>query len=83
MKMMLALIGSAAVSACSGVINARFDKPLAHPRAEAVGLWTSPEGCQNWYFIEGTGAFMTPRIAPSGKPVCNAPGMPPKAGAES
>jgi hypothetical protein len=79
-KMVLALIGIGAVSACSGNLGGRFDVPLAHPQNEDVGIWTSPEGCQNWYFIEGTGAFMGTRVTPDGKPVCNTPPLPPKVG---
>ena len=76
-KIALALLGVAALSACGG----GFNQPLAHPDNENVGIWVSPTGCQSWYFIEGTGAFMSPRVTPQGKPVCNAPALPPKAAA--
>lgn len=74
-RIALALVGVAALSACGGT----FDHPLAHPDSEDVGVWVSPQNCESWYFIEGTGAFMSPRVTPNGKPVCNAPALPPKA----
>lgn len=73
-RIALALVGVAALSACGA-----FTVPLAHPESENVGVWVSPLGCQSWYFIEGTGAFMAPRMTPSGKPVCNTPALPPRA----
>lgn len=78
-KIAFALAGIAALSACSGNIGGPFDKPLPHPDAENVGIWVSPQGCQSWYFIDGTGAFMSPRVGSNGRPVCTAPALPPKA----
>ncbi len=78
-KMTLALLGIATLSACSGAVGGPFDVPLSHPKDENVGIWVSPQGCESWYFIEGTGAFMSPRMRPDGKPVCNAPPAPARA----
>lgn len=79
-KITLALLGVATLSACGGNLAMPYDVPLSHPKSENVGIWVSPMGCQNWYFIDGTGAFMSPRMTPNGKPVCNTPPLPAKAG---
>ena len=76
MKIALALASVTAMSACSS-----FDVPLSHPKSENVGVWVSPEGCESWYFIEGTGAFMAPREKSNCRVVCDAPPMPPQADA--
>lgn len=75
-RLALALVGVAGLAGCGGT----YDRPLQHPEHEDVGIWVSPQGCQSWYFNEGTNAFMSPRMTPEGKPVCNAPAVPPKAG---
>ncbi|MDE3081070.1 MAG: hypothetical protein KGI94_13675 [Paracoccaceae bacterium] len=80
-KILLALLGVGMMSACSGNLAMPYDVPLSQPANENVGVWVSPKGCQNWYFIDGTGAFMSPRLTPNGKPVCNTPALPPKAAA--
>lgn len=77
MKIALALVGVAAMSACTG----NFDVPLSHPKSENVGVWVSPEGCESWYFLDGTGAFMAPRVKSDGRPVCDAPALPERAAA--
>lgn len=76
-RIALALLGVAALSACGG----DFSTPLPHGDNEKVGVWVSPRGCQSWYFYDGTGAFMSPRMQPNGQPVCNTPALPPKADA--
>ena len=66
------------LSACGG----NWGKELPNKDHEDVGIWVSPQGCDSWYFNDGTAAFMSPRLNAAGKPVCSHAQMPALAGAQ-
>lgn len=35
-----------------------------------AGIWIDPNGCDHWIIDDGVEGYMTPRLEPSGKPVC-------------
>ncbi len=75
-----AFAASGTLSAC--VNGGGWGKDLPNKDHEDVGIWVSPQGCDSWYFNDGTAAFMSPRLNAAGKPVCSHAQMPPVAGAQ-
>jgi predicted small secreted protein len=73
-----ALAASGTLSACTG----GWGQDLPNKDHEDVGIWVSPQGCDSWYFNDGTAAFMSPRLNAAGKPVCSHAPMPAVAGAQ-
>ena len=47
--------------------------PLSEMRA---GIWVDPNGCDHWIIDDGVEGYMTPRLAPDGRPVCREGAVP-------
>lgn len=46
-----------------------FDKkPLSQLQA---GIWIDPNGCDHWIIDDGVEGYLSPRLDPTGKPVCS------------
>ena len=64
----------AALSACENTGEDKsFDrgidgKPLSQLQA---GIWIDPNGCDHWIIDDGIEGYLSPRLDPTGKPVCS------------
>jgi hypothetical protein len=62
------------LSACENVGEDKsFDrgidsKPLSQLQA---GIWIDPNGCDHWIIDDGLEGYLSPRLDPTGKPVCS------------
>lgn len=43
-------------------------KPLSELQA---GIWIDPNGCDHWIIDDGVEGYLSPRLAPDGRPVCS------------
>ena len=43
-------------------------KPLSQLQA---GIWIDPNGCDHWIIDDGVEGYLSPRLEPTGKPVCS------------
>ncbi|WP_439119284.1 hypothetical protein [Marivita sp.] len=43
-------------------------KPLSQLQA---GIWIDPNGCDHWIIDDGVEGYLSPRLDPTGKPVCS------------
>ncbi len=73
MSVMGAVLAMAAVAGCS-----TDDFSSAAGRTDGGELvvvrsatWVDPDGCEHWVFDTGAEGFMTPKLQPNGRPICN------------
>ncbi len=71
----LALVGlCATLAACESVGEDKsFDRgidsgPLSQLQA---GIWIDPNGCDHWIIDDGLEGYLSPRLDPTGRPVCS------------
>ena len=36
-----------------------------------AGIWIDPNGCDHWIIDDGVEGYLSPRLAPNGRPVCS------------
>lgn len=64
----IALAGCESVGDEKNIDRGIDSKPLSQLQA---GIWIDPNGCDHWIIDDGVEGYLSPRLVPTGKPVCS------------
>ena len=65
------------IAACDSTDQSRDFSIDKHSLAEMkAGIWIDPNGCDHWIIDNWVEGYMSPRLDPSGRPVCSGIGEP-------
>ncbi len=63
-------ITTSLVAACAGDTTRDFGLDSGDLTAMRAGIWIDPNGCDHWIIDDGVEGYLTPRVRPTGVPVC-------------
>ncbi|PRY92659.1 hypothetical protein BCF33_1512 [Hasllibacter halocynthiae] len=72
--------GALALTGCAGTTDQTRDGGLLDRGDDLstlqAGIWIDPNGCDHWIIDDGVEGYLSPRLAPDGRPVCSGAGQP-------
>ncbi|WP_316016096.1 hypothetical protein [Roseobacter sp. HKCCA0434] len=67
------VVGAALLAGCNeGDLSSAASRTQGETFAVVrSATWVDPDGCEHWVFDTGAEGYMTPKLRPDGRPICN------------
>lgn len=69
-KLVVFGIAATLIAGCAGDTTKDFGLDAGDLTAMRAGIWIDPNGCDHWIIDDGVEGYLTPRVRPTGVPVC-------------